>query len=76
MLPQLLWVSIGASLQLRTFGTGKSAFVLTSNEKTVFEYKATTAAVMTHFWMVSSYDPQERRALPIPRPFADVVWIM
>ena len=33
---------------LRTFGTGRSAFVLTSNETTVFSYQP--GGVLTHFW--------------------------
>ena len=43
---------------LKTFGTGKSSFTLTSEETTVFEYSTTSAvAVMTHFWITGSPSP-------------------
>ena len=37
---------------LRTFGTGKSAFTLTTEELTIFEHSVVNSTgVMTHFWI-------------------------
>ena len=49
----LLLVLNAASSPLKTFGTGRSAFVLTTNETTVFSHTVSpgaTHAVLTHFW--------------------------
>ena len=47
------WLPVLAAPVLKTFGTGRSAFLLTTNETTVFDYAVSTGAthgVLTHFW--------------------------
>ena len=57
-----LHVSAVTAAPLMTFGTGKSAFTLTSNETTVFDYTVSasaTNAVLTHFWITGGTKPAQ-----------------